>query len=223
MARTEVGPEHDGAQPHLILPSARRARGIVLALHGGAPRSTVPTPSLDPGYLRLVLAARAIHGRTGGHLKVALLRNAVRGWNGASGSPILDAEWALDRLVATYPGLPLGLLGHSLGGRLAFAMAARPEVSSIVALAPWMADAYDERSFFGKPTLVVHGTVDTITDAYASRDLVQRIQRAGGNARFESVPSSHPLMWRAGHIHSMAARFLTSTLRDATLRDATTA
>ncbi|MEO7077859.1 MAG: hypothetical protein ABIY38_03120, partial [Rhodococcus sp. (in: high G+C Gram-positive bacteria)] len=110
MARTEVGPEHDGARPHLILPSARRARGIVLALHGGAPNSTTATPRFDPGYLRLVLAARAITGRTGGHLKVALLRNAVRGWNGAAGSPILDAEWALDRITATYPGLPIGLL-----------------------------------------------------------------------------------------------------------------
>lgn len=216
MARTEVGPRHDGAQPHLILPSAYRARGIVLALHGGAPRSTVPTPRFDPGYLRLVLAARAIHGRTGGHLKVALLRNAVRGWNGAAGSPILDAEWALDRLVATYPGLPIGLLGHSLGGRLAFAVVTRPEVRSVVSLAPWMSDAYDGHDFLGKPTLVVHGSIDTVTDAEASEDLVRRIQQAGGDARFESVSGSHPLMWRGGRVHSMAARFLTRTLRDVT-------
>lgn len=94
-------------------------------------------------------------------------------------------------------------------------MVHRPEVASLVALAPWMADAYDERSFLGKPTLVVHGSIDTITDADASKELVRRIAAAGGNARFESVPGSHPLMWRAGNVHSMAARFLTSTLRDA--------
>ncbi len=212
MARTEVGPEHDGARPHLVLPSARRARGIVLALHGGAPNSTTATPRFDPGYLRLVLAARAITGRTGGHLKVALLRNAVRGWNGAAGSPILDAEWALDRITATYPGLPIGLLGHSLGGRLAFAMVTRPEVRSVVALAPWMADAYDGHDFLGKPTLVMHGNIDTITDADASEDLVRRIREVGGEARFESVPGSHPLMWHAGRVHSMSAKFLSTML-----------
>lgn len=214
MARIEVGPEHDGAEAHLVLPSARRARGIVLALHGGAPNSTTATPRLDPGYLRLVLAARAINARTGGHLKVALLRNAVRGWNGAAGSPILDAEWALDRLTATYPGLPIGLLGHSLGGRQAFAVVTRPEVRSIVALAPWMADAYDAQDFLGKPTLVVHGNIDTITDADASEDLVCRIREAGGDARFESVSGSHPLLWRAGRVHSMSAKFLARTLGD---------
>ncbi len=208
MGRTEVGPEHDGARPHLILPSARRARGIVLALHGGAPNSTTSTPRFDPGYLRLVIAARAIQSRSGGHLKVALLRNAVRGWNGTPGSPIADAEWALDRLKAIYPALPIGLLGHSLGGRVAFAMATRPEVRSIVALAPWKADAYDGHDFLGTPTLVVHGNIDTVTDADASRDLVRRISAAGGDARFESVAGSHPLMWHAGRVHSMSARFL---------------
>lgn len=215
MARTEVGPAHDGAQPHLILPTGYRAKGIVLALHGGAPRSTTATPRFDPGYLRLALAARAISTHSRGTLAVALLRHAVRGWNAAAESPVLDAQWALNRLAATYPGLPVALLGHSLGGRVAFALVHRPEVRSLVALAPWMSDAYDAHDFLGTPTLIVHGTADTITDADASQDLVRRIQGLGGDARFESVPGSHPLMWRFGHIHSMAAHFLTETLRDA--------
>ncbi|MBO1765381.1 alpha/beta hydrolase [Allobranchiibius sp. GilTou38] len=215
MARTEVGPEHEGAQPHLVLPAGRRAQGVVLALHGGAPRSTVATPSLDPGYLRLVLAARSITARSRGRLAVVLLRNAVRGWNGAMGSPVLDADWALDRLAATYPGLPIGLLGHSLGGRTAFALVHRPEVRSLVALAPWMSDAYDAHDFLGTPTLIVHGKIDTMTNADASQDLVRRIRSLGGDARFESVPGSHPLLWRSGRIHSMARTFLSTTLRAA--------
>ena len=199
--------------PHLILPTARRAEGVVLALHGGAPRSTTPTPQFDPGYLRLVLAARSITTRTRGRLAVVLLRHAVRGWNGATESPVRDAQWALARVAATYPGLPIGLLGHSLGGRTAFALVTRPEVRCLVALAPWMSDAYDAHDFLGTPTLIVHGNIDTVTDAEASGGLVRRIDSLGGEARFESVSGSHPLLWRAGRIHSMAAGFLSSTLR----------
>lgn len=215
MARTEVGPEHDGAQPRLILPAGRRARGVVLALHGGAPRSTVATPAFDPGYLRLVLAARSITARSRGRLAVVLLRNAVRGWNGATESPVLDAQWALDRVAATYPDRPIGLLGHSLGGRTAYALVHRPEVRALVALAPWMSDAYDAHDFLGTPTLVVHGKIDTMTDADASEDLVRRIRSLGGDARFESVPGSHPLLWRADRTHSMAGGFLSSALGEA--------
>ena len=181
---------------------------MVLALHGGAPRSTVATPSFDPGYLRLVLAARSISARSRGRIAVVLLRNAVRGWNGAAGAPVIDADWALDRVAATYPGLPIGLLGHSLGGRTAFALVTRPEVRALVALAPWMSDAYDAHDFLGTPTLIVHGKIDTVTDAEASEDLVRRIRSLGGEARFESVPGSHPLLWRSGRIHSMAGGFL---------------
>lgn len=184
----------------------------MLALHGGAPDSTTATPRFDPGYLRLVLAARAIDARTRGHLKVALLRNAVRGWNGAEGSPVLDAEWALERLTTTYPGLPIGLLGHSLGGRVAFAVVTRPEVRSVVALAPWITDVYDGHDFVGKPTLVVHGNSDSVTDADASENLVRRIREAGGEARFESVAGSHPLLWHAGRVHSISAKFLLRSL-----------
>jgi dienelactone hydrolase len=78
--------------------------------------------------------ARGGHGR----FAVIRLRYAVHGWNGELQSPLADANWALDQLTEQFGSLPIGLVGHSLGGRTALRLAGHPEVQSVVALAPWL-------------------------------------------------------------------------------------
>ena len=56
----------------------------------------------------------------------------VRGWNGAQRSPVADVEQALDELAARFPGVPIALVGHSMGGRAAMYAAGHEGVRAVV-------------------------------------------------------------------------------------------
>ena len=65
-----------------------------------------------------------------------LLSYRVRGWNGGAG-PVEDARWALEEVRRELGDLPVVLLGHSMGARVAVQAAADPRVVGVVGLAPW--------------------------------------------------------------------------------------
>ena len=88
-----------------------------------------------------------VAGRDG--LAVARLRYRVRGWNGADAAPVADAHWALDQLTARFPGVPIALVGHSMGGRAALYAAGHPAVRAVVGLAPWIEPGDTERTIDG--------------------------------------------------------------------------
>jgi alpha-beta hydrolase superfamily lysophospholipase len=85
----------------------------------------------------MVPVARHLHraGRKHG-LAVWSLRNSVRGWNGPDKSPLQDARWALRQIEGQHPGVPVFLVGHSMGGLTAVLAAEHPRVEAVVALAP---------------------------------------------------------------------------------------
>src|SRR4051812_42709123 len=88
--------------------------------------------------LRMIPIARRIARAGRGRLAVFRLLNSHRGWD-ATHTPVHDARWALDRVAEELGAhLPTCLVGHSLGGRAALLAAARPDVRSVVALAPWV-------------------------------------------------------------------------------------
>ena len=79
---------------------------------------------------------------------VWLLRYGVRGWNervASPPSPVPDARWALDEVRRELGDVPVVLLGHSMGGRTAVAVADDPNVVGVVALAPWLPAGRAER------------------------------------------------------------------------------
>lgn len=94
------------------------ARGAVLVLHGGSADSTRPVARLSLAALRLVFVARSVARRVP-DAAVYRLRNSVRGWNAAGDAVLGDARWALARIAEAHPAVPIVLVGHSLGGRVA--------------------------------------------------------------------------------------------------------
>lgn len=213
MSRFETGPSHDDAHPFLTLPDGhRRPAAIALMLHGGAEHSVRRTHKVNPPVLRMVAVARSIERRAHGRIATAVLRDAVRGYNGAARSPVDDARWALERLRSLYPGIPLALVGHSMGGRVALELAGSDGVTSVVGMAPWIPQQYDVEPFLDRHTLLLHGRKDVTTDPRKTARLAELIVQAGGDARSVQLPDSHPMLRKAGAWHRHTTEFLQETL-----------
>jgi alpha-beta hydrolase superfamily lysophospholipase len=196
-------------------------RSVALVLHGGQARSNRPTRASNAANLRMIPFARALH-RTGDGtgLVVARLRYLVRGWNGSKASPVPDTRWALARLGERYPDLPVALLGHSMGGRVALTVADAPGVLAVVALAPWVEPGDAATALTGRRLLVAHGTRDRVTDPRASAAFAARAREAGAQVSYLEVRGDgHAMLRRAGLWHALVAQFVVGALADPALSD----
>jgi alpha-beta hydrolase superfamily lysophospholipase len=172
-------------------------RGLVLMLHGGAEHGPNPIDARSLAYrrtrwMRDSIADRLVTAGAG----VALLRFAVRGWNGDQRppSPVGDARAALARLTEEYAGLPVVLLGHSMGARTAVRVADDPAVVGVVGLAPWLPPADPVDTLAGKHLVAAHGSRDRITSPRATARYVQRATEVAASARFVDMgPLGHYL------------------------------
>lgn len=208
---------------------------MVLVLHGGRQQSTAPTAWHQPAVLRPLFLAQAVAryrggqqegsggGRRGGwaaRLAVFRLRYAVRGWNASRCSstepaPVQDARWALRRITETHPGLPIGLLGYSMGGRAALRLSGEPGVRSLVTLAAWVehADLATWQPNPGLSVLLLHGAADRVTDPRGSVLAGARLRDLGAQTEVEVLPGEgHDMLRHARHWHRRAAEHLTATL-----------
>src|SRR5689334_24858422 len=97
----------------------REPEGVVLVLHGGASRrDRMRVSPTQLSVLRMVPIARRIARAGRGRLAVFRLLNSTRGWD-TRHTPVDDARWALEQVRDRLGDLPVGLVGHSLGGRAA--------------------------------------------------------------------------------------------------------
>lgn len=189
------------------------AEAVVLVLHGGAETSDHEVRWRDLAVLRLLPFARAARRAGGSRLAVARLRFAVKGWNGTDARPLHDARWALQQVRAAYPGLPVGVVGHSMGGRVALQVAGDDDIRAVVALAPWVHQHDAPRGRPGTAVLVLHGADDRITSPRASEEFVQRLRAQGVDATFEEDPGEgHALIRHARAHHRRAATWLRDRL-----------
>ncbi|MGB0102469.1 MAG: alpha/beta fold hydrolase [Nocardioides sp.] len=193
-----------------------RPEAVVLALHGGASRPD--RPDVHPAQLsvlRMVPLARRIARAGRGRLAVYRLLNSSRGWD-TSHTPVDDVRWALARLRETYGDLPVGLVGHSLGGRAALLAGAEPEVRCVVALNPWVYpdDPRGPVDVAELPVLIVHGTADRIADPARARIVASTLARSAAVDFREVVGGKHAMLRQSGEFERPAAAYLVSHLLD---------
>jgi alpha-beta hydrolase superfamily lysophospholipase len=200
----------DGAELRGTTPEDPEA--IVLILHGGAETSLEPVAWWRLPVLRMQPFAKALEDRAGDRFAVLRLKYRVRGWNAPRQDPVLDARWALDRIRGVYPGVPIALVGHSMGGRVALHLAADPDVSAVVALAPWVENDVRQPAP-GTPVLLMHGTRDRVTDPRRTQVIARRFAQAGVAVRHIRVEGeTHAMLRHAREWHEMVAHFLTGSL-----------
>lgn len=186
-------------------------RGIVLMLHGGAKSGLNPVGTRSASFRRTSAMRTALEKRVLGEgLSLWLLRFGVRGWNaglGAEPSPVPDARWAIDQAAAVHPGVPVVLLGHSMGGRTAVHVADHPVVAGVVALAPWLERADPVSALAGRHLIAGHGSRDRITSARATQAYVERARDVAASAEFVDMGRlGHYMLHRPGDWNRFALR-----------------
>ncbi|MCU1631358.1 MAG: Lysophospholipase [Micrococcaceae bacterium] len=185
-------------------------RGIALVLHGGRATSfdAVQRHHLSPLRMRPFAARLAADGGEHG-LAVWTLRNRVRGWNGADQSALRDARWALARIAAEHPGLPVYLLGHSMGGRTALSAAGSTQVRAVAALAPWLEPSSPVEPVRGRSILIMHGDADRWTSLTASLAFARRAQGVARDVHYVRMLGAGHFMVRTLPVwHGMSTSFL---------------
>ena len=131
-------------------------------------------------------------------LSLWLLRFGVRGWNPASDrepSPVPDARWALGEVTREHPGVPIVLLGHSMGARTAVHVADHPVSSASSALAPWFEPRDPVDALAGRHLVAGHGSRDRITSARMTQEYVDRARAVAASAEFVDIgPLGHYML-----------------------------
>ena len=179
--------------------------GLVLMFHGGKERGRSVVDARSASWRRSAAMADALApGSTAAGVAVWLLRYRHRGWNGGDG-PVEDARWALARARERLPGVPVVLLGHSMGARTAVHVADDPAVRGVVALAPWFPEGEPVTALAGRRLVAAHGSRDRITSPRATRAFVGRARVAGADAAYvDAGPVGHYMLRRAARWNEIA-------------------
>ena len=169
-------------------PEPADPRGVVLMLHGGAERNHHVVEDRNKQLWRARWMFDQVRGRLGrAGVATALLRFSVVGWNAGHGprpAPVEDTAWALDQLRERYDGLPVVLLGHSMGARTAAWSAGDPAVVGVVGLAPWFPADDPVEQLAGRHLVGAHGSSDRITSAKATRRFLARADEVAATTKF---------------------------------------
>lgn len=196
-----------GAPPHD--PSA-----IVVVMHGGKARSRQSGAQKRLPYLRMLPFARtlAVHG-AGAGLAVHMLRYRFRGWNAPAADALRDTRSVLHDLAIRHAGVPVVLVGHSMGGRAALNAAGAPNVIAVCALAPWLDETDPVAQLAGRTVLIAHGDRERWTDPGNSYDFAVRAKQVTSEvARFDVHGAGHFMLSRAADWQSIVRRFVLGTL-----------
>ncbi|WP_229052331.1 alpha/beta hydrolase [Aeromicrobium sp. Leaf350] len=191
----------------------RDAEAAVLVLHGGASRQgdAMVSPT-QLSVLRMIPIAKRLARSGRRRLAVYRLLNSTRGWN-TTHTPVDDAHWAIDQLhEGRTQNLPIGLVGHSLGGRAAILAAGRAEVRSVVALNPWVYPTDGDLDLTGRRVLIAHGTDDRIAVPARSESAARNVARTADVSYVRVEGGKHAMLRRHRTFDGLAADFTATTL-----------
>jgi alpha-beta hydrolase superfamily lysophospholipase len=195
-------------EPRLIdVLDPREPAGVVLVLHGGGSRGNpVAVSPSQLSVLRMIPVAHAVARAGHGRLAVLRLLNAFRGW-ATDHTPIQDVDWALGKIARRYgAGMPVCLVGHSLGGRAALCSAQRPAVHGVVALAPWVYPDDVDPAVSGTPIVIIHGDADRIAAPERSRRVAEGLRRHTPVTYITVTGGKHAMLSHRGDFDTLAAR-----------------
>lgn len=189
-------------------------RGVALVLHGGAARrDSMRVSPTQLSVLRMVPIAARIARATQRQVAVLRLLNSTRGWD-AHHTPVDDVRWALDRVAERFgPGLPVSLVGHSLGGRAALLAAREASVVSAVALNPWVYPDEGRTDLSGRRVLIVHGDEDRVARPRNAAAVARDLARTADHVGYVTVTGGkHAMLRRHDVFDGLAADFTAATL-----------
>lgn len=184
-----------------------RPRAMILVLHGGKPRSRQSIDGRSASWRRALWLQRDIARRAHEDgVGVWLVRYRERGWNGGPDRSA-DARWALDQLRAAHGDVPVVLLGHSMGARVAVHVADDPSVVGVVGLAPWWSSDDPVSTLAGRTLVAAHGRRDRITSFRETSRYVERARRTAVSAELHDMGAlGHYMLTGSGRWHEVAVR-----------------
>ncbi|MCW2819148.1 MAG: alpha/beta fold hydrolase [Marmoricola sp.] len=172
--------------------------GVVLMLHGGAETpGKIPVTPLYPGYLRVRLLQRSVRDALGqAGLATWLVRNRWTSWAAPTehdeGAPVADGRAGLEAVRAAYGGVPVVLVGHSMGARTALRLADHPQVVGLVGLAPWFPASEPVGPLRDRHLAVAVNGADTEVSPREARVFVERVGGLARSAEFRRIGDQGP-------------------------------
>jgi dienelactone hydrolase len=158
----------------------------------------------------MVPIARAADRAGRGRLAVYRQLNTYRGWDEAR-TPVEDTLASLTTLTERFPHVPVGLIGHSLGGRTAIESGSAFAVSTVAVLNPWLYPD-DDADLTGRRVLFVHGGRDKVASPADSARVARRLARRT-SVGYVTIPDGQHAMLKHGRsFDRIAAEFTAAIL-----------
>ena len=192
-------------RPSLSRSDAADPRAVILMLHGGKDRSHQVVDGRSASWRRC-RAMQGVISRPAREVGVStwLLRYRHRGWNGGAG-PVEDARWALAEVRRELGDVPVVLLGHSMGARVAVHVSDDPSVRGVVGLAPWWSAEDPVATLGGRTLRAAHGRRDRITSFRETARYVERAQAVAASAELRDMGSlGHYMITGSSRWHDVA-------------------
>lgn len=169
---------------------------VALCLNGGTGRELPGTWSAS-GELLVRRCAAALPA-----VGWAEVRYRVRSWRQLE--MCIDDGRAALAAVAAAGAREVVLVGYSMGGAVAVAIADHPLVRQVVGLAPWLPDRLDMTAMRGRDIAVFHGSLDRYLPGIpgvspdSSRRGYERLLALGAGGSYTMIPGAiHPIALRA--------------------------